>query len=221
MRTVERTILRDAATIGVAAAVIGVSFGVLAVGRGASVTQTWAMSLAVFAGGSQFVLIGGIGSGIAAAVVAGLLLNVRHVAFGISVAPFLRGPWWRRALASQIVVDESTGYSLTQPDLRRSRQGFFAVGLMLFAAWNAGTAVGALAGEAIDYRAFGIDAAFPALLLAMLAGQLTNRAARIAAVAGAAIAVAATPVVPRGAPMLLAAAGGFIALAFAREEAEE
>ena len=210
--------MRDAATIAVAAAVIGVSFGVLAVGRGASIAQTSAMSLAVFAGGSQFVLIGGIGSGLAAAVVAGLMLNVRHVAFGISVAPFIDGPWWRRALASQLVIDESTGYSLSQPDIRRSRQGFFAVGLLLFAAWNAGTVVGAVAGESIDYKAFGIDAAFPALLLAMLAGLLTSRAARVAAVSGAIIAVATTPVVPRGAPMLLAAAGGLIGLAVDREE---
>lgn len=213
MRTVDRTILRDAATIAAAAALIGVSFGVLATGKGVSFAQTQVMSLGVFAGGSQFVLLGGIGSGLAAAAVAGLVLNARHIPFGLSLAPVLDGPLWRRVVGSQLVVDESTAYALSETELWRKRQGFWAVGLMLFVAWNAGTAIGALAGEAIDYKALGVDAAFPALLLAVLAPQLATRPGRIAALTGAAIAVATTPIVPRGVPILLAGAGAAVAYA--------
>ena len=72
MRPVERTIVRDAATIALAAAMIGVSFGVVAAGKGIPFERIQMMSLTVFAGGSQFVLVGGVGSGIATAVVAGL-----------------------------------------------------------------------------------------------------------------------------------------------------
>ena len=172
------------------------------------------MSLTVFAGGSQFVLVGGVGSGLAAAVVAGLVLNSRHIAFGLSLAPLLDGPLWRRALSGQLVIDESTVYALAQPGPRLARQGFYAVGVMLFVAWQAGTAIGAIAGEAIDYRAYGVDAAFPAGLVAMLGPQLQTRSARMAAVLGAGIAVAATPVLPRGAPMLVAVVGGLVAFAF-------
>lgn len=214
MRTFERTIVRDAATIAVAAGMIGVSFGVVAAGKGIPFEKVQVMSLTVFAGGSQFVLVGGVGSGLAAAVLAGLVLNARHIAFGLSLAPILDGPLWRRALAAQIVLDESTAYALAQPQPRLARQGFFAVGTLLFVSWQAGTAAGALAGEAIDYKAFGVDAAFPAGLLAMLAPQIQTRGARLAAVLGAAIAVAATPIVPRGAPMLIAAVGGLVAFAF-------
>jgi 4-azaleucine resistance transporter AzlC len=214
MRTFERTILRDAATIALAAAMVGVSFGVVAAGKGIPFEKIQVMSLTVFAGGSQFVLVGGVGSGLAAAVVAGLVLNARHIAFGLSLAPVLDGPLWRRAVSGQIVIDESTVYALAQPDLRRARQGFYAVGVFLFVSWQVGTAIGALAGESIDYKAFGVDAAFPAGLLAMLGPQLNTRSARLAAVLGAAIAVAATPILPRGAPILVAVVGGLIAFAF-------
>ena len=213
MRTFERTIVRDSATIALAAAMVGVSFGVVAAGKGIPFEKIQFMSLTVFAGGSQFVLVGGVGSGVAAAVVAGLVLNARHIAFGLSLAPVLDGPLWRRALSSQIVIDESTVYALAQPELRLARQGFYAVGVFLFVSWQVGTAIGALAGEAIDYKAFGIDAAFPAGLLAMLGPQLNSRSARLAAVLGAAIAVASTPLLPRGVPILVAAVGGLIAFA--------
>ena len=213
MRTFERTIVRDSATIALAAAMVGVSFGVVAAGKGIPFEKIQFMSLTVFAGGSQFVLVGGVGSGVAAAVVAGLVLNARHIAFGLSLAPVLDGPLWRRALSSQIVIDESTVYALAQPELRLARQGFYAVGVFLFVSWQVGTAIGALAGEAIDYKAFGIDAAFPAGLLAMLGPQLNSRSARLAAVLGAAITVASTPLLPRGVPILVAAVGGLIAFA--------
>lgn len=200
-------------TIAAAAGIIGVSFGVIAAGRGVSFAQTQVMSLTVFAGGSQFILVDGVGTGLAAAVLAGLVLNARHIAFGVALAPVIPGPWWRRALLSQVVVDESTAYALGQPTPQRARQGFLAVGGMLFVGWQLGTAIGALAGEAIDYRALGVDAAFPALLLAVLVPQLSDRAGRVAAIAGAAIAVAATPFTPTSTPVMLAAVGGVLALA--------
>lgn len=213
MRPIDRTIARDAVAISVAVGVIGVSFGVIAVSRGVSALEAQAMSLLVFAGASQFALIAGVGVGLPAAVAAGLLLNARHVPFGVALVPIIRGPWWRRALASHFIIDESTAYSLAQRDPQKARQGYYAVGITLFACWQIGTAVGALAGASIDYRAFGIDAAFPAGLLALLAPQVRTATARVAALAGAAIAVGTTPFVTSGMPIALAAAGVVIALA--------
>jgi 4-azaleucine resistance transporter AzlC len=219
MRTIERTILRDALAISVAVGFIGVSFGVIATARGVSALQAQAMSLFVFAGASQFALIAGVGVGLPAAVAAGLLINARHIAFGVAVAPAIRGSWWRRALASQFIIDESTAYALAQRDPERSRQGFYAVGLLLFACWQIGTAVGALAGASIDYRAFGIDAAFPAGLLALLAPRLDGYRVRVAALCGAAIAVATTPFVTSGLPIALAAFGVVVAVVPRRRRA--
>lgn len=217
MRLPERDILRDAVAISVAVGLVGVSFGVIAVGRGVSPLQAQVMSLGVYAGGSQFVLVGGVGVGLGAALAGALLVNARLTAFGIALAPVITGPRWRRAVVVQAIADEPAAYSLGQSDPERARQGFYAVALIQFACWQLGTAAGILAGSAVDYRAFGIDAAFPAGLLALIAPMLRTREGRASAAAGAAIALAATPVLPHGGgPILLAALGAAAGLAVGR-----
>lgn len=78
----------------------------------------------------------------------------------------------------------------------------------MFVGWNLGTAAGALAGTGLgDPGALGLDAAFPASILALVAPALRSRRARAVAGAGAALALATTPLLPAGAPILLAALG--------------
>jgi 4-azaleucine resistance transporter AzlC len=195
-------------------ALIGLSFGVLARTSGISLAMTCAMSLLVFAGGAQFLAIATIASGGSplAVVLGGVVLNARHLPYGLAVAPLLRGPLWKRALSSQIVLDESTALALAQPTPELGRLAFYACGCSLFVAWNLGTLIGALAGGAIaDPSALGLDAAFPASMLALLAPLLRQRDVRAAALAGAAIALAATPFTAPGVPILAAAAGVLVA----------
>jgi 4-azaleucine resistance transporter AzlC len=201
---------RAAAIFAATSGLIAISFGVLARTGGISLPMTCVMSLVVFAGGAQFLAIATIASGGTplAAVVGGIVLNARHLPYGLAVAPFLRGPLWKRALSSQIVLDESTALALAQPTPELGRLAFYACGCMLFVAWNVGTLVGALAGGAIaDPSALGLDAAFPASMLALLSPLVRRREVRAAALAGAAIALAATPFTAPGVPILLAATG--------------
>jgi 4-azaleucine resistance transporter AzlC len=172
--------------------------------------MTCVMSLLIFAGGAQFLAIATIASGGTplAAVIGGIVLNARHLPYGLTVAPFLRGPLWKRALSSHVVLDESTALALAQPTPELGRLAFYACGCMLFGAWNVGTLAGALAGGAIaDPSALGLDAAFPASMLALLAPLLRKRDVRAAALAGAVIALAATPYTAPGVPILLSALG--------------
>ena len=159
-------------TFTATSALIGLSFGVLARTSGLSLAMTCAMSLLVFAGGAQFLAIATIAAGGTplAAVLGGLVLNARHLPYGLTIAPLLRGPLWKRALSSQLVLDESTALALAQPTPALGRLAFYACGCCLFAAWNLGTLIGALAGGAIgDPATLGLDAAFPASMLALLA----------------------------------------------------
>ena len=198
----------DALGIAVATGVYGVSFGVLAVGAGLSVAQACAMSLLVFTGGSQFAAVGVLAAGgpAATAVVNGLLLGVRNSAYGLSVAPILRGGRARRALAAQLVIDESTAMARAQEDPGAARGAFWWTGLGVFTCWNAGTLAGALAGGGIgDPATYGLDAMFPAAFLALLAPQLRQPGARTVALVGALIAVVLLPVAPAGVPVLAAA----------------
>jgi predicted branched-subunit amino acid permease len=132
-----------------------------------------------------------------------VLLNLRYGPMGLSAAAALRGPWWLRALTAQLVVDES--WAIAQRDGRIDRHLLVGAGLALAAGWVGGTAVGALAGDLVaDPASLGLDAAFPALFLALLAGQVGARSRLLAAVGGAAIALALMPVSGPGVPIVAA-----------------
>ena len=120
MDSARRTILRDAAGVGLAVGVYGVSFGVLAVAAGASVAQAMALSLLVFTGASQFAFVGVIASGgsAAAAVAPALMLAARNAIYGLSLAPMLTGSRLARLLQSQLVIDETTAMAQAQDSTR-------------------------------------------------------------------------------------------------------
>ncbi|NCZ92328.1 MAG: branched-chain amino acid ABC transporter permease, partial [Actinobacteria bacterium] len=79
---------------------------------------------------------------------------------------------------------------------------FWWTAIPLFSMWNLGTLLGALLGSAIDPQAFGLDVAFSAAFVAMLAPHLRRKRGRQAAVLGAAICLALIPFVPVGLPIL-------------------
>ncbi|HEY1479086.1 MAG TPA: AzlC family ABC transporter permease [Gaiellales bacterium] len=216
MWPIDRTLARTAGSVAIAASLIGASFGVFARASGVDPWIACAMSIFVFAGGAQFLVVGLIAGGTApfAAVLAGLVLNARHFPFGLSLAGVLRGSLLKRALASHVMIDESTALALAQPTPELGEKAFLTMGISLFVTWNIGTIVGVFAaGQIGDPAALGIDAAFPAGLLAMLAPQLRRREGRVAAAGGAAIALAATPLLPAGAPIMLAGIGALAGLA--------
>jgi branched chain amino acid efflux pump len=191
-----------------AVVVFGASFGVLARSAGMGSLAPVVMSATTFAGSAQFAAVSilGAGGGVAAAVAAAVLLNARYGPMGLAAAPAFRGPRARRLAEAQLVVDEA--WALSSDRGRFDRHVLIGAGLLLYAAWVSGTAVGVLAGEALgDPEALGLDAAFPALFLALLAGQLGSARARAAAVAGAVIALVLVPVTPPGVPIIAAALG--------------
>ena len=208
-RTPSRT-LSSAAGIGVAVGVYGISFGVLAVAAGMSPAQACVMSMLVFTGASQFAFVGVLagGGGALAAMGPAVMLAVRNAAYGLSLAPILTGRLGERALAAQLVIDESTAMARAQDDPGAARRAFLATGVSVWLCWNAGTLAGALLGNGLgDPRALGLDAMFPAAFLALLAPQLRRPGAPLAAVAGAMVAVAALPFTPAGVPVIAALAG--------------
>jgi 4-azaleucine resistance transporter AzlC len=209
-RTLDRGTIRDIAMVCIADAIVGLSFGAIAVAGGLPVWVPVAMSLLIFAGSAQIAAVGVVlaGGGPVAAVAAGLVLNARLLPYGFAVADVTGGRWPVRLLGAQMTVDESVAFALRQRDPEQRRAAFWACGLALFTCWNLAVVGGALAGTAIrNTGAFGLDAAFPAVLLALVLPSLADRGVRNAALLGAVIAVATTPVLPAGVPVLLALAG--------------
>lgn len=209
-RTLDAVLLRDVAAVALGAAVTGASFGAISVGSGLPWWMPVLMSVAIFAGGSQFMAVGIVAAGgsPAAAVVAGLVLNARHLPFGLAIGDVLGRSPLARIVGIHLLIDESTAFAMAQKDPARARAAYWACGVALFFSWNVGVLVGALAGQAIgDTATFGLDAAFPAAMLALTLPSLKDARTRNAALAGAAIALATTPFLPAGVPVLLALVG--------------
>jgi predicted branched-subunit amino acid permease len=204
---------RQALSVGVATALYGVSFGAVAVTSGLSVLQACMSSLLLFSGGSQFALIGVIGSGgsVWAAVAASSLLGVRNGLYALQLNRVLHPRGWRRVAAAQITIDESTAVAVAQDDPARSRLGFWLTGLTVYVGWNLMTFLGALIGSAIgDPRTYGLDAAASAAFLALVWPRLKQPSGWQIALVGAAIDVCLVPVLPTGLPIV---AAGLIGLA--------
>jgi 4-azaleucine resistance transporter AzlC len=209
-RTLDRGLARDIALVCLADLIVGVSYGAISVGSGFSLWVPVLLSLVVFAGASQFLFVGIVAAGGSpvAGVLAGLLVNGRHLPFGLAVGDVIgKGPL-RRLLGSHLMTDENVAFALAQEDRDRKRAAYWACGLGIFTAWNTGVLIGAYAGGVIgDTDAFGLDAAFPAVLLALVLPSLRDRPTVRAVAVGSAVALATTPVLPAGMPVLLALAG--------------
>lgn len=208
--------VRDVGALCAAAVVVGLSFGAIATAAGLPLSQIVVMSLFVYAGGAQFLAVGLVSAGgtAVAIVLAGLLLNARHLPFGLAIGnETLGASRWRRLVGSHILTDESVAFALAQDDPVRRRRAYWLTGVALFVTWNVSSTAGAIIGSALgDSDTYGIDAAFPAALLALTLPSLKDNVSVRVAVAGAAVALAATPLLPAGLPVLLALLGLVFAL---------
>ena len=209
-----REIATASLTLAGAVGLFGVVFGVGFVAVGGSVPQACVMSLLVFTGASQFSAVSVIGSGGAAAAALGgaSILAARNAVYGLAMSRVIGGSLGRRLVAAQLTIDESTAMATAQDRPVARRYAFWATGLAVYACWNLATLVGALVGSAIDPKTFGLDVAFPAGYVAMVAPHLRHRRGLIAAVLGAAICLVLTPFTPIGVPVLCAATAVLVGL---------
>lgn len=116
--------------------------------------------------------------------------------------------WLILLLGAQVITDESTAFALRHTDPARRRAAFWTCGLALFAVWNVAVLLGVLAGSLVrNANAFGLDATFPAVVIALALPALADLRTRFSAGTGAVLAVALTPVLPAGLPVLAALAG--------------
>src|SRR5882757_3540216 len=213
-RTLERSplstaVLADIALTCLAVLFIGLSYGAIAVASGFPLWVPAVQSLLVLAGASEFLFVGIVAAGGSpfAAALAGLLVNSRHLPYGLALPAGITGHGRRRLLGTHLMNDESVVFGLAQEDLRAKRAAYWACGLGVLICWPGGAVLGALAGSAIhDTNAFGLDAMFPAVILALIVKDLRDTRILRAALAGAAIALATARFLPAGLPVLLALA---------------
>jgi 4-azaleucine resistance transporter AzlC len=157
------------------------------------------MSVFVFAGASQFVAIPMLAAGAPALaiVVTTYVINMRHYLMAATLAPSFRAfPRGWLALVAHVINDESFAVAVA----RRNPPDpwvFIGSALAVSGAFLAGVSVGTpLGGLVADPGRWGLDFAFPAVFLALVALQLRRRADWLVALAAAVVAVAVALVLP-------------------------
>lgn len=208
-------VVRDALGVGVAVGLSGFAFGVTSAGAGLSIMQTCAMSLLIFTGASQFALVSALGAGgnPFAAAAGALFLGTRNAFYGLRLSQLLRLPRALRPLAAQWVIDETSAVALAQRGRDDARLGFTVTGASLYLLWNLTTLAGALGASALgDPAAWGLDAAGPAVFLALLAPMVKGGTERVAAAAAVLLALVFLPLLPAGVPVLVSALAAPLAL---------
>ena len=207
MSRVASPTFRDSLSVSFTVGAYGVAFGAASVANGFSVLQSCLLSLLTFSGASQFAVIGvvGAGGGALSGIATASLLGIRNGLYGVLMAPILKVRGFKRVIAAQITIDESTGVSLSQETRGESamREGFWLTGFGVFIFWNLFTLAGALGAKAMgDPSAWGLDAAVPAAFLGLVWPRLKNSSDKLLALIAAAFAIATTPFLPAGLPII-------------------
>ncbi len=204
-----RQISLEAISIGLATGAYGISFGAVAASSGFSILQTQVLSLLLFTGASQFAYVGVLGAG--GSVLSGLatasLLGVRNGLYGMRIAQLTKPAGWQKLFFAQITIDESTAlankYDQSQDT---ARWAFLAAGLSVYVFWNIATLTGALLATSVgDPKTFGLDAAIGAGFFALVAPRLNSRLNKLLALAAVLVALALTPLLTAGLPVLATA----------------
>jgi len=191
----------------------GLIYGVLAREAGIPPAAAVAMSSIVFAGSAQF-----IGTQLFATGAPGALIllttsfvNLRHLLYSASLAPFLRGlrAGWRWLLG-YLLTDEAYAVTVTHYQIRsetdRHKHWFFlGAGLTLWTGWQVSTVLGVLLGAAVP-TSWGLEFALPVIFIAITVPMLTDRPMRAAALVAAVVAILAA-----GAPSRIGLMGGALA----------
>ncbi len=187
-----------------------ITFALLARAAGFDLLTTQACSALIFAGAAQvaIVTLAVGGAGPVVIVLTAILLNLRHVLYGLSLGARLpartRPP---RPLLALLLTDEVYGVTIRALAEGRGSGAFlFGAGLSVYAAFNLATLAGALAGRLLpDPAALGLDFIFPLTFLALLLPSLrARRDVLVAAVAGG-VALLLSRYVPEGVTILISA----------------
>jgi predicted branched-subunit amino acid permease len=210
----DRLVLRSV-LIGLAVAAFGVTYGVFAVASGLTPATAVLISIVVFAGASQFAFVAvGTATDPITGALSGVLLNLRLIAFGYALAPRLpRARLGVRLMDGYLTTDESAAVAFDGP-VEGTRRRLWVSGTSVGLFWVAATALGAFGGDLIgDVGAYGLDVAFPAAFVALLAPGLRSRDGRVVALLAAMLALVALRVLPAGLPVFVA---GLAVLPFIR-----
>ena len=157
------------------------------------------------------------GGSLGPALAAGLLVSSRFGLLAMSMTGRWVAPTWERVAIAHFASEPSVAAALNAAPRgpAAARRAYWQLALWMAVGWVVGSAIGLLVGNAVgDIRTIGLDAVFPASFVGALVAAMRRLDSATAAVLGAATALALTPVLPPGLPVLVAALSAFVAMAY-------
>ncbi len=196
----------------------GLIYGVLASDAGLPASLAQAMSCIVFAGSAQFIAAQLIGAGTPALVLilTTLVVNLRHMLYSASVAPYIKHlrPRWKWLLA-YLLTDEAYAVTILHyqetedAPLAHKHWFFLGAGLALWSTWQVSTGVGIFVGAQVP-DSWSLDFTLALTFIALVVPALKDRAGWVAALVGGTVAVLAAGL-PFKLGLILAALTGILA----------
>ena len=207
--------IKDELPILVGVIPFGMIYGILALSAGLSKAEAQAMSVIVFAGSAQFMLVQllGVGTPALVMIVTGFVINLRHALYSASVAPHVQklNPIWKTIL-SYLLTDEAYAVAIThyykKGDSTRKHWYFLGAGLALWSSWQVSTAVGVFLGAQVP-PGWSLDFTLALTFIALVVPTLKDRPSVLAAVSAGVVAVL-TAGLPYKLNLIVAAVVGII-----------
>lgn len=194
----------------------GMIYGASALAAGLSPLMAQAMSVVVFAGSAQFVIVQLVAENVPPLVIAAtaLVVNLRHLLYSASIAPYLRKVAARhRRLLAYLLTDEAFTVSIIhfQREPEEPAPGWYlaGAGLALWTTWQLSTAAGIFLGASLPAW-LPLDFALPLTFIALAVPAIRDRATVGAAITAGAVVLLARAL-PFGLSLLVAALAGVIA----------
>lgn len=204
----------------------GMIYGILALNAGLTTTEAQTMSVIIFAGSAQFMLVQLIDLGTPALVmiVTGFVINLRHALYSASVAPHVKklSPAWK-TLLSYLLTDEAYAIAITRY-IKKDKSPykhlyFLGAGLALWTSWQISTAIGVFLGAQIP-SGWSLDFTLALTFIALVVPSLRDRPSILVALSAAIIAVL-TASLPYKLNLIVAASVGILVGLWAEGEQDD
>ena len=155
---------------------LGFGFGILMKSAGFGILHAFVMSLLIYAGSMQYVAVGLLSGGVSlfTAAITTLLVNARHLFYGISMLDKYKDVGKRKAYLIFALTDETYSLLCTHPphiEAGQIHNYYLFVSLLDHLYWVTGSVLGAVAGTLLHFNTEGVDFALTALFVTIFLDQ--------------------------------------------------
>ena len=172
---------------------IGIAFGLMLQEIGYNFIWAFFMSLTIYAGSGQYlgVTLLSAAAGLGTVALMTLLINFRHLVYGLSMLEKFRGMGWRKLYMIFSLTDETYALlsSAQAPVGVNPKSFYFAIAVLDQSYWILGSVIGAVAGAVIPFSTEGVDFAMTALFVVIAVEQWKTYRKHLPALLGCAVTV--------------------------------